>query len=318
MAKQDKKTNILVTSISSKTSLIYSIKENVKSISDKIKIFGIDSNEDCVAKYIVDSFHQIEKVEKIKIEKLIEKCIKWSILLIIPTRDEDVLFFSKHLKLINSFGISVMASNWESVNKCVDKYKFYLNTKMFCPIPTSLNINDLKINRFVVKDRYGSGSKKIGINLRRKDAVEFAKNIKSPLYQEYVTGREISIDAYVDCNKNIKGIVLRDRNLIIDGEAKVSKTFNNYEIRKAANEIICHLNLYGHIMLQMFVTENNKFFLIECNPRFGGASTLSIKAGLESFKWAYMEAMHVDISKLECKISRKAITQVRISNDIYI
>ena len=49
-------------------------------------------------------------------------------------------------------------------------------------------------------------------------------------------------------------------------------------------------------MLQMFITPQNEFFLIECNPRFGGASTLSIKAGLESFKWAYLEALNLDIS----------------------
>jgi carbamoyl-phosphate synthase large subunit len=30
--------------------------------------------------------------------------------------------------------------------------------------------------------------------------------------------------------------------------------------------------------------------VVECNPRFGGASTLGLAAGLQTFVWAYLEA----------------------------
>jgi carbamoyl-phosphate synthase large subunit len=30
--------------------------------------------------------------------------------------------------------------------------------------------------------------------------------------------------------------------------------------------------------------------LVECNPRFGGASSLSVEAGLDSFRWFLLEA----------------------------
>ncbi len=310
--------NILVTSISSKTALIYCLRDNINSLSNEIKIYGIDSKNDCLAKYIVDSFHQVSELENLIIEDFINKCIRWSILLIIPTRDEDVLFFSKNYLVFEQAGIFVMSPNFESVINCLDKYLFYKNTKQFNTIPTSNIIDNLKSKRFVVKERFGAGSKKMGINLTKSKAIQFSKKITNPIFQPFITGTEISVDAYVNRKGEVMGVVLRERNLIINGEAKVSTTFSDNRIEIISIEIIKHLNLFGHVMLQMFKTPHNELFLIECNPRFGGASTLSVKAGLDSFKWAYLEAMKVDISNYVPLICDYPITQIRIPTNMYL
>ena len=132
--------NILVTSISSKTSLINCIRENVKSVSKEIIIYGSDSNPNCIAKYLVDDFYQLEKFEHLNIDDLIRRCLEWSILLIIPTRDDDVLFFSKNKKMLETFGINVMASNYQSVVNTLDKYLFFKSTIQYNSIKSSIEI----------------------------------------------------------------------------------------------------------------------------------------------------------------------------------
>ena len=139
-----------------------------------------------------------------------------------------------------------------------------------------------------------------------------------PIFQPYIVGKEISVDAYIDKNKNVKGLIMRRRNYIINGESQITTTFSNASLEKKFTNIIKKLNLYGHVILQAFIDENNKIYLIECNARFGGASTLSIKSGLDSFYWTYLEAHNIDISNYSFIKSNETIKQIRYPGDLYI
>ena len=70
----------------------------------------------------------------------------------------------------------------------------------------------------------------------------------------------------------------------------------------------------GHSVTQVIKKDNN-FYIIECNTRFGGASTLSYTLGLESFYWFFLECSN---KKIEVNISDKLLKQVRVSKDVYI
>lgn len=310
--------NILITSISSKTPLINCLKESINSDFDNISIYGIDSNENCIGKYFVDNFFKVDNITSIDINDLLNRCKAWAIKLIIPSRDEDVLFYSKHKVLFEKFGIHIMCPSYESAINCIDKLSFFNHTIKYFSIPTSDSIDGVIAESYVVKERFGAGAKNIALGLSKNDAINFAKKLKNPIFQKHIAGYEISIDAYVDLAGNIKGVILRKRDLIIDGESKISTTFYDENVEKSARNIIHELNLYGHIMLQMIIDESGQLFVIECNPRFGGASTLSVKAGLDSFKWAYLESLNIDINNIPFKKINTKIRQVRYSKDFYI
>jgi len=310
--------NILITSVSSKAPLINCLKESITSNFENVLIYGIDSNENCIGKYFVDKFFKVDKINSIDIYDLLNKCKSWGIKLIIPSRDEDVLFYSKYKALFEKSGIHIMCPSYESSYKCIDKLSFFKQTKTHFSIPTSDLIEDVISESYVVKERFGAGSKKIALGLSKNDAISFAEKIKNPIFQKYITGNEISIDAYVDLGGSIKGVILRTRDLIIDGESKISTTFFDEYIENSARNIIHELNLYGHIMLQMLIDENGQLFVIECNPRFGGASTLSVNAGLDSFKWAYLESLNISIQNIPFNKRNAEIRQVRYSKDFYI
>jgi carbamoyl-phosphate synthase large subunit len=55
--------------------------------------------------------------------------------------------------------------------------------------------------------------------------------------------------------------------------------------------------------------------LLECNCRFGGASTLSIAAGLDSFYWFLRECLNEDLSDLPFLNYRRGLRQIRYAED---
>lgn len=312
--------NILITSLSKKTTLIEAVKYAASKISDSIKIIGGDSNKNTIGRYFVDDFWVISKDSSLDIEKFISECLKRKITMIIPTRDGELEFFSINKNIFQANGINVMISNFDSIKKCFDKLLFSNQNGEFKEyfISTFENINDCSFKSYVVKERYGAGSKSIGINLSKEDAILHSKLIYSPIFQEFIEGIEISVDAYIDSNNNVKGIILRKRDLVINGESQITSTFESLEIEKQFIEIIKSLNLYGHVILQAIIDENSKLRIIECNARFGGASTLSVKAGLDSFYWFILESNNLNIQEAEFIKYPIPLKQIRYTKDLYL
>ena len=291
--------NILVTSISNKVPLLTAVRQALANIGNCGKIFGADMNKDCIGKYFVDKFWTCPPLKKLKISELIDYCKENSISYIIPTRDEDLLYFAKHKKHLERNGIKVMVSEYKSIYNCIDKLKFFrvLNKKGFPVIKTSDKIEEIEAKRYVVKERFGAGSRNIGLNLSKSEAILHASKLKNPVFQPFIKGEEFSVDLYVTQNKEIKGVIVRKREVVIDGESKITYTVKNKEIEQICSEVALYLNLYGHIVFQVIQDQKNNYFLLECNPRFGGASTLSLSAGLDSFYWFLLESIGEDIGR---------------------
>mgnify|MGYP007030617659 CR=1 FL=1 len=62
-----------------------------------IKVFGTDISSNILGKYFVDKFFIIKPIKEIDILEFLGFCKKNKIAYIIPTRDEDVLFFAKNI-----------------------------------------------------------------------------------------------------------------------------------------------------------------------------------------------------------------------------
>tara|TARA_B100001250_G_scaffold414603_1_gene454454 strand:+ start:14970 stop:16871 length:1902 start_codon:yes stop_codon:yes gene_type:complete len=308
--------NILITSLSNKFPLINAVKKSVRKINPNIKIFGADSSENILGKHFVDKFWKMPSINNLNITSLENYCKDNKIGMIIPTRDGELEYLSKIKNRLQRKDINIMVSNTKSVKACLDKLHFSLISNINS-IPSYTDINLINENRVVMKERHGAGGINIKINITKEKAIQKSNELKEPIFQPYLEGREISIDAYVTSQKNIKGIILRYRDLIINGESQITTTFINEKIRNKIKKIIKKLDLYGHIVLQAIITNEGKINLIECNPRFGGASTVSIKAGLDSFYWFYLESIGVNLDSISFLESAKPVKQIRIPKDIY-
>ena len=306
--------NILFTSISQKATTIEQLKNSTKY---NVNIFGINSDFNCVGKFFVDKFWKMPLLENLEITKLIKFCKKNKINYIIPSRDGDLAYFAKNKSLLQKNKIFVMVSSLKTINTCLDKISFYKHGKKsgLPIIHTSKNIEEINSKKYVVKERFGSGSKLIGLNLSKTNAQKYKNMLENPIFQAYISGEEFSIDAYVTKKGKPQGIVIRKRKLIVNGESKISNVVRNKKLELITKKLIKSFNFSGHIVLQVLVDSKNCVHILECNARFGGASTLSIVSGLDSFTWFIKECLDQKLGK-QVKISNK--TLIRYSKDMFI
>jgi carbamoyl-phosphate synthase large subunit len=75
------------------------------------------------------------------------------------------------------------------------------------------------------------------------------------------------------------------------------------------------LGLTGHMVFQAIEDRSGRVHLMECNSRFGGASTLSVAAGLDSFYWFFRECMGDDLHDVAFVESPEGLRQVRYASD---
>ena len=309
--------HVLITSISKKVPLILGVKRGVKKISTSIKIFGGDIDDNCIGKHFVDSFWKMPKLTNLSSDELLKYCNDNNIGLIIPTRDGELEYFAMLKKELKSGGIDVMVSNLKSIKSCIDKVAF-ASLESINAIPASKNIDQISADKFVVKEQFGAGAKSIGLDLNKAEALIHASKLEYPIFQPFVKGYEISVDAYINLENDIKGIVMRKRVLVIDGESQITSIFFNKNIENSIKNIIKPLNLYGHVIFQAIIDENENIHIIECNARFGGASSISLHSGLDSFYWVYLESQGVSLNDYPFINSTTEITQIRYRTDIYI
>lgn len=116
--------NILITSISKKVPLIKAVKGASSRLANSGVIYGADLEEQCAGRYFVDVFWKMPRIEKLEIYRFIEYCLKNNISCIIPTRDGELPFFSKHKEILREHDIAVMSSDYSSVQVCLDKLAF--------------------------------------------------------------------------------------------------------------------------------------------------------------------------------------------------
>lgn len=284
--------NILITSISKKTPLIQSVKDAAKRFNQAIEVHGADASPMPIGRYYVDHFHQLPNDSELTFSCICELCKQYSINIIIPTRDAELPFYAENKNKFNAQGINVFVSDSLAVARCQDKSLFseYLLAEGYPAIKALSSAQAVQSKQCVVKERVGSGSRNIGINISPPEALVCAQTMQFPIYQPFIEGREFSADVYVTNSGQVKGVVLRWREFIVSGESQITTTFSDEKLEEQMASIASYLGIQGHCVVQAIVDPQGELHVVEVNPRFGGASTLSLAVGLDSFYWFLLES----------------------------
>jgi carbamoyl-phosphate synthase large subunit len=312
--------NVLITSVSKKIPLITCIRKAQKTVDPKGRLYGGDANHNCLGKYFVDTFYPMPTLEEDRIESIVEYCMRNDIKAIVPTRDGELLYWAIHKAHLATHGINVMVSHTDAIENTLDKLRFYELGKSlgFPVIETSLDSSELTSANLVVKERFGAGSASIGLGLTQNEALLHGKGLKQPIYQPFVKGLEYSVDLFITSSFELKGAVSRSRDIVVGGESQVTTTCAQPVLEEICTAFALKLKLSGHIIFQVIEDLNGSFQIIECNPRFGGASTLSVESGLSSFYWYFLECQGVDVSPYPFSRKASGLKQIRIPADQYM
>lgn len=310
---------VLITSISKKVPLIKSVRDACSRFDREYQIIGGDSDSTCIGRYFVDQFWKMPSFDQLTIDDLIAYCTNEGVKYVIPTRDGELPFFALFDEQLSKSGIHVMVSGLEGVETALDKYRFFKKcVEQGVPaIPTTLSVEEIEAHSYVVKERYGSGSRQVGCRLTFEEAKHFSEQLNVPVYQPFIEGDEISVDLYLSNKGQCLGVICRERNRVVGGESQVTTTFRDRKLERLCSQIAKSLHLRGHVMFQLIHESlSGNVYLLECNPRFGGASGVSVKAGLDSFYWFLCESSGTVAPIF--KRSANEITMVRYAEDLFL
>jgi carbamoyl-phosphate synthase large subunit len=310
--------NVLITSLSNKAPLVREVRKALKKIAVDGRIFGADCNPSCIGRYFVDEFWEMPPTDNLDPKAIFSFCKAGGIRVIFPTRDGELLFFAENKERFDTNGIAVMIASPESVHTCLDKKEFFSilnNQNSLNPIATFNQPDQDFCERWVVKERFGSGSENIMIDVSAEEARSSLTLFEDPICQPYVEGSEFSVDIYLANNATSKGCIVRTRDVVVHGESQVTTTVYRSDIEKNCLEAAAVIGLTGHVLFQIIEDASGTLHILECNCRFGGASSLSVAAGMDSFYWFFRECMGDDLSDIPFVSSRPGLRQIRHAED---
>jgi carbamoyl-phosphate synthase large subunit len=314
------KTNILLSSAGDKVPLVNSFLSTIaKSNLDLNLILG-DIRKDALSFYFAKNNWVMPETNPDNLKAIIQGCLDRNIKIILPTRDGELEFYSENLREFQQKGISLIISENSTIKICRDKLKFHdvVKGSKLPIIPSSL-VYESQFGDFVtVKERFGSGSRKVLSGLNREEAQDYAKKLEHPIFQPTIRGTEFSIDIWAS-KDGLKIISSpRLRIMIRDGESVITKVIKSEKISEVSNSLVRLLKIKGVAVIQGFINEYGHILINECNPRVGGASTATINAGGPLIELAILDFLEMSIDSLFESIKIKEITQVRASFDTCI
>jgi len=314
--------NILITSVSRKVWLVKAFKDALRQEGIDGKVISTDINNLSAGLYVSNRHYLVPpSSDQNFIPTILGICKKDNIKLLIPTRDGELLLFAKSKEKFEKQGTHVMVSNPEIIEICNDKYKFYqFLTENNIPtpktyLPHQINFSYVHYPLFV-KSRYGSGSRSV-FKVENEEELRFFINyVPNPVIQEFVNGREYTIDLLTDLNGKVLTVVPRERIEIFCGESYKGKTIKDIKMMEHAKNLAEKLGTIGHITIQCIKNDSGIKF-IEVNPRFGGGAILGIKSGANT---PLLILRLISGKRIEPQIGefRENLIMLRYTEDLFI
>lgn len=314
--------NILVLSAGRRVELIQSFQKSAHRLEVKSNIVAGDCSETAPATYFADRKAILPRInEPNYIDEIINICNKEDISLVVPTIDTDLLLLSQSKEKIESVsGARVLISSTEVISICRDKIKTqnfleengFMVPKMYSE--EELSSENLQFPLFI-KPKSGSSSINTFKVNNLEELVTYRSLIKEPIVQDFMEGKEFTVDVFLDFDGNLITVVPRLRMATRSGEISKGKIIKDRDIIEDIKRLVDVLKPIGHITIQLMKTDKGIEY-IEINPRFGGGAPMSIQSGANSCENLYRLLMR---EKLEYNENyRDNIMFFRFDNSICV
>lgn len=271
--------NVLILSAAAKVLLVRAFAEAAHARGGRV--FAADVAADSAALFEADQAVRLPPSDAPEFAlTLADYCRRNAIRLVIPTRDGELGSLTSAKAALAGAGATALVATQGALDICQDKRRFVA----FCAAeglatPQTYEPGEAP-SRFPVFVRPVRGAG--GRGARRVSQPEDLPTGDDVLVQALETAPEYSVDVLMDLDGRPLQAVARRRLLVRDGEAVKSRIEVVPDLQTQALKLCGALGLVGHNVVQAFWTPEIGPRFIEVNPRFGGASNLSIQAGLAS------------------------------------
>ena len=232
---------------------------------------------------VSDGFFSLPRVtDPMYINALFELCIEYSVGLVVPTIDTELLVLAANKQKFADAGIVLAVSDLEMVVRCRDKRNTnQLFEEFGIQFPKPIDKNNPVFPVFI-KPYDGSLSKDI-LLIRDQMAwnESFLENEKL-MFMEYLNPQdyqEFTVDAYFDNSGILKGLVPRRRIEVRGGEISKGRTEKGALYETLVSKFREMKGARSCLTMQFFEHKTSgRVVGIEINPRFGGGFPLSYEA----------------------------------------
>lgn len=175
----------------------------------------------------------------------------------------------------------------------VEAAKAFADAKL--PIPTTYSVLTAQTPT-IAKPRRGSASRGIKV-FRNIDDLMHLDNINDYILQEYIEKRdEYTVDCYVCGTGEILCTVPRRRLEVMGGEVTRTSTCRLQPLMEQSRNVIKAFNLRGAVTVQfLHDLDNDRFLLMEVNPRLGGGAVCSVCAGAPITDYIIRESLAMSV-----------------------
>jgi carbamoyl-phosphate synthase large subunit len=202
---------------------------------------------------------------------------------LVCTVGEEMVAVRQSRELLEEAGVATWLPSAEAVTTCLDKWRFArrcLAAGIAAP-PTALGTAQGVPGPWVVKPRFGRGSRDVHI-VDRPDELPWALGrVDEPLVQTRLEGREFTVDALVDRDGTLAGAVPRWRLETKAGISTKGQTFSDDVLVAEVERLLSAVRIDGPVNVQGFLGPSDDIAFTEVNPRFSGGLPLSLAAGAD-------------------------------------
>lgn len=252
-------------------------------------------------------------------------CKEYHVDAIISLNDLELPILAKHKDELKAIGVAVLVSSEAVIDIAFDKWKTYnflvenniLTPKTYIEYALALEAIDANILSFplVLKPRWGSASigietvdtkeelllvyKLLKLKLKKSILSNASKNSidQAILIQEKIEGVEYGLDVLNNFKGDYYGTFAREKLYMRSGETDKATSVIQPEITAIGETIAKKLKHTGNLDCDIFIADQ-KIYVLELNPRFGGGYPFSHEAGINTaaIYIAWLKG-HTDIAK---------------------
>lgn len=289
--------NILILSAGTRNKIIQYFKnaltrENGERIG---KVIATDMSNLAPAIYDADKFYQVPRMtEEGYIDVIFDICKKEKISGILSLIDPELSLLAQYTEQFKSMGITVIGSNYELCEMCLDKMKMYewliehgyrtarsyKNKEMFYK---EMGTGKITYPVFV-KPIKGSASIAVSKACDDETIELLFSHSDNLMIQEYLSGQEIGADVYIDMiSGEVVSIFTKKKLAMRAGKTDKSVSFKDEMLFALIEKFVLESGFKGQVDIDIFEIDG-EYYISEVNPRFGGGYPHAYECGCDHMK----------------------------------
>jgi carbamoyl-phosphate synthase large subunit len=282
----------------------------------KGKIVATDSSSLSAGFFMSDINEVIPEADNASfLDRLFEIVMANHVDILMPSSGFDIYPYSENLAALADLGAKAIVSDRDSLEICRDKILTFrtLCNKFILPFTTA-EPNKVREFPVIAKPRFGKGSRDIIRIDDESDLRYVSSKFEDMIFQEFLPGREYTIDVLSDLDKRGLIAVPRIRIQTKGGISTKGRIILDPEIESTCRQMAECVGIRGPCCIQMKESTDGILKLVEINPRMGGGTIFSTLAGANFPKMLVdmVEGKEISIPKVS------PITIVRYYEEIVI